>query len=119
MWAGILCTATAFAWGHAGAEALLVIEAESGSEALGFLAETQVDLVFTDLGMPGMTGWELAHQIKAARPRLPVVLLTGWGHHIPEHPDAQACVDQVLAKPIRLDELQKVVARLTTRPEAL
>ena len=96
-----------------------VIEAESGSEGVGLLAETQVDLVFTDLGMPGMTGWEVAQQVKAAHPRLPVVLLTGWGHHFPEHPDAQTCVDQVLAKPIRLDELQKVVARLTMRPEAL
>ena len=64
-----------------------------------------------------MTGWEVAQRIKAAQPRLPVVLLTGWGQHFPEHLPAQSCVDQVLTKPIRLQDLQQVVARLTTRPD--
>ena len=74
-----------------------------------------MDLVITDLGMPGMTGWEVAQRIKASRPGMPVVLLTGWGQHLPEQPTGEPCVDLILAKPIRLEELQRTIARLTAR----
>jgi CheY-like chemotaxis protein len=77
------------------------------------MAERPVDLVITDLGMPEMTGWEVAKQVKAAHPRIPVVLLTGWGDQMRETSVHQAHVDIVLGKPIRLDELQEAIAGLT------
>jgi PAS domain S-box-containing protein len=90
-----------------------VTEAESGSAGLARMAECPVDLVITDLGMPEMTGWEVAKQVKAAHPRIPVVLLTGWGDQMRETSVHQAHVDIVLGKPIRLDELQEAIAGLT------
>jgi CheY-like chemotaxis protein len=54
-----------------------VITAASAEQALGILSTRHVDLVLSDHLMPGATGTELARQIKAAWPTLPVVLLSG------------------------------------------
>jgi CheY-like chemotaxis protein len=53
-----------------------VLTAASGHQALGLLAEHQVDLVLSDHLMPGLTGAELARQIKAQKPELPVILIS-------------------------------------------
>jgi PAS domain S-box-containing protein len=90
-----------------------VTEAENGPDGLASLADRLVDLVITDLGMPGMTGWEVAQQVKAAQPHLPVILLTGWGQQAPPPASGQDCVDRVLGKPIRLEALQGAIAALT------
>lgn len=55
------------------------VSAESGSEALRMLASNQeIDLVLLDFAMPEMSGGELAKAIRAMRPTLPVILITGY-----------------------------------------
>jgi len=93
-----------------------VVEAASGPAGLAALATHPVDLVLTDLGMPEMTGWEVARQVKAAFPRLPVLLLTGWGEQLGDPSATPGEVDRILTKPARLDELQAAIAELTRRP---
>src|ERR1017187_10845725 len=56
-----------------------VITAESGEEALRKLGDEQYDVVYTDIRMPGMSGLEVAEQVKARRPWTPVVIITGYG----------------------------------------
>src|SRR5271156_1591419 len=53
-----------------------VLTAASGQQALDLLAQHQVDLVLSDHLMPGLTGAELARQIKAQTPELPVILIS-------------------------------------------
>jgi DNA-binding NtrC family response regulator len=53
-----------------------VLTAASGRQALDVLAQYQVDLVLSDHLMPGLTGAELARQIKAQKPELPVILIS-------------------------------------------
>jgi CheY-like chemotaxis protein len=53
-----------------------VLTAPSGQAALGLLAQHPVDLVLSDHLMPGLTGAELARQIKAQTPELPVILIS-------------------------------------------
>jgi CheY-like chemotaxis protein len=90
-----------------------VLAAESGSAGLVRLEHTLPDLVLTDLGMPEMSGAEVARRVKAAHPRLPVILLTGWGD-TPALPKAdRQFVDRVLGKPVRLADLLQMVAELT------
>lgn len=82
--------------------------ASSGAEALQKLQDASFDLVITDFKMPGMTGEQLAAQIKARNPNIPVILLTG---HLPnDHPTG---VDCVLLKPFSTEELRTAVASLT------
>lgn len=71
-----------------------VIAAKSAAEALERLDQQPIDLVLTDLLMPGLSGTELARQIKQRKPGLPVVLLSGV-NEIPE--DAESA-DMFLSK---------------------
>ena len=56
-----------------------VINAESADQALTIIDDNlKIDLVVSDQGMPGMTGSQLAHEIKLRRPLLPVIIATGY-----------------------------------------
>ena len=80
---------------------------EAGQDALEKMEIQPIDLVLTDFLMPGMTGAELAREIKRRRPELPIVLITG------QQPE---CISSdfaaVLAKPFSRDKLRTTVAAL-------
>jgi CheY-like chemotaxis protein len=57
-------------------EGYAVLTAASGQQALDLLEQHQVDLVLSDHLMPGLTGAELARQIKVLKPDLPVILIS-------------------------------------------
>ncbi|HTU02717.1 MAG TPA: GAF domain-containing protein, partial [Candidatus Sulfotelmatobacter sp.] len=92
----------------------IVTEAGGGAEGLRTLADGIPDIVITDLGMPELTGWDVARKIKAAHPKLPIILLTGWGEQARDDSsaDARAQVDRILGKPVRLDDLLRAVGQL-------
>lgn len=93
----------------------VVHQAAGGAEGLTALAGLRaIDVVFTDLGMPGMTGWEVARAIKARRPTLPVMLVTGWGTGSETGPERGA-VDLVLAKPLTNAALRAAIAEVAGR----
>ncbi len=95
-----------------------VDEAESGEAGLAFLRQTPVDLVLTDLTMPGLTGWEVARLAKTLFPGLPVVLVTGCAHALaPDQPERRF-VDAILTKPCGLVAIQAVVDALTVEVPA-
>ncbi|HEY7676756.1 MAG TPA: GAF domain-containing protein, partial [Candidatus Methylomirabilis sp.] len=78
--------------------------------ALARLRTNSVDLLFTDLGMPDVSGWDVAAQARALHPDLPVILVTGWGHQIdPERLQASG-VSGVVAKPYRMEDISHAVA---------
>ncbi|MFH1102241.1 MAG: sigma-54 dependent transcriptional regulator [Pseudomonadota bacterium] len=55
------------------------LTANSGKEALEILKQSEVDLVLTDMKMPGMDGIELLEKIKAKDPDLPIIMMTAYG----------------------------------------
>ena len=86
-----------------------VIEAPSGSKALEILRTgTAVDVVITDQAMPGMTGTQLAAEIRAAWPGLPVIIATGYAE-LPEDRDRKL---PRLDKPYGQDDLAAAIDRL-------
>ncbi len=86
----------------------IVIEALSGARALDLLQlGANVDVVVTDHAMPGMTGAELAWQIRQVWPDLPIILATGYA----ELPNAEDPRLPRLSKPFLQDELAAQIAK--------
>jgi CheY-like chemotaxis protein len=86
----------------------MVVEALSGARALDLLKlGTNVDVVVTDHAMPGMTGAELAWQIRQVWPDLPIILASGYA----ELPDVEDPRLPRLSKPYLQDELATQIAK--------
>jgi YesN/AraC family two-component response regulator len=88
-----------------------VITAASGYDALTLLSERTIDLVLTDLRMPKMDGHQLVHQIREKGWQLPCIVMTGHGDLDLNQHKTEFEVDEYLFKPLKLNELQNVIAR--------
>lgn len=86
-----------------------VIEASDGESGMRYLEEGGFDMVLTDLGMPGMNGWEVTKLIKARIPQIPVALITGWGTNLDEKKIKESGVDWIIGKPFQVNEILEVV----------
>jgi len=86
-----------------------ILEAYSAKEALGTLAEHDVDLLITDQGMPGMTGAELIAAARCQRSSLRALLATGYAELAP----GTATGVPRLGKPFSTSELAHAVAAAT------
>jgi len=95
-------------------EGCRVYLAPGGREALGLFEAHQFDAIFTDVGMPGMSGWELAHAIRKHSETIPIAVITGWGEAVGSNEQKEARVDWVIAKPFtaqRISELAQDIIR--------
>jgi PAS domain S-box-containing protein len=84
-----------------------VILASSGAEGLEILQKSpkEFDVLFTDLGMPNMNGWQVVKRAKQIAPYLPVILGTGWDAEITHSQREHSEVDFVVSKPYKINEL--------------
>jgi CheY-like chemotaxis protein len=86
-----------------------VVQAASGVEALQLAkSASKVDILVTDYAMPGISGAELARELRQLRPGLPVLMITGYASLT----DREADGLPRLAKPFRQTELAAHVAEL-------
>jgi signal transduction histidine kinase/CheY-like chemotaxis protein len=79
--------------------------------AVESVAQEKPDVVITDIGMPGMSGWDLARSVRQQWPDLPVIVLTGWGRDVTEAQMKQHGVLASLGKPAELSALRHALAR--------
>ena len=95
--------------------------AESGGEALSAFKEMEFDGIFTDVGMPGMSGWEFAREIRQIDKNIPIAVITGWGEAVGSNEQKAAGVDWVIAKPFTADRISELVREVNelndTRPK--
>jgi CheY-like chemotaxis protein len=81
-----------------------VLTASDGYEAIRLLVDHHVDVMFTDIVMPGVSGYELAAQAKLIRPSLHVLYTTGYDGNAPGR-EVGSRYGKVVQKPIRADDL--------------
>ena len=82
-------------------------------EALPFLASgEQIDLMISDVGLPGMNGRELAEKARAHRPDLPILFITGYAENAAIRAGFLGSNMTMLAKPFSLDTLAKRISQL-------
>jgi PAS domain S-box-containing protein len=84
---------------------------DGGRAALEALATDSFDLVFTDLSMPEMDGWEVAREIRKRWPHVCVVVVTGHGKDSVE-PQGKL-VDGIIGKPFNFDQVEETIANIT------
>ena len=88
-----------------------VLTAQSAEEAEGLLAKERIDLLLTDLRLPGKDGLHLLEAAKAQSPDLPVVIMSGYFSKISPQALDELGQIELLAKPFTTDELAHAVHR--------
>jgi signal transduction histidine kinase/ActR/RegA family two-component response regulator len=89
--------------------------AENGNEALKLFEAGNFDAVFTDVGMPGMNGWELARAIRELDSEVPLAVITGWGEAISSDEQGTAHVNWVVTKPFTIRHVTEITAEISRR----
>jgi DNA-binding NtrC family response regulator len=87
------------------------VTAMNGLQALEKLATQPVDMVITDMNMPGMSGLELMTQVRRTMPKLPVVLISGYGVEHAAIAARKHKADGFIGKPFRLEDLRACIEK--------
>ncbi|MBI1924931.1 PAS domain S-box protein [Candidatus Poribacteria bacterium] len=88
---------------------------DSGEEGLQHLAQKDYDILITDLGMPGMNGYEVARRAKAIRPDISVILMTGWGVQISDENLLENQIESLIPKPFNFQAVQDIITTVAQR----
>ena len=81
----------------------------NGEQGIDLFEENEHDIVITDLGMPGMTGWQVAERIKTINNKVPVVLITGWDITPEQLEMNRRGVDLIIHKPFEIEQVLSTV----------
>jgi len=93
-----------------------VLLAESGQSALQTLAGNNCDLVFTDLAMPEMDGWETTREIRKRWPDMNVVLVTGYGTGTLAPAGEDRLVNGIIGKPFDFSQISQTITSVLAQP---
>ncbi|MGB7925921.1 MAG: PAS domain S-box protein [Pyrinomonadaceae bacterium] len=91
-----------------------VATAGSGREAIEILDSDHFDLVFTDLSMPEMDGWEVAREIRRRWPEMSIVLVTGYGKGTAPPTGEKNLINGVIGKPFDFAQVSETIAKIRT-----
>lgn len=86
--------------------------AASGKEALSVIAEKTVDILISDQKMPGMSGIELAGEVRRNHPNVTVVIVTAFGSIDDAVSAMKSGVEDYVTKPVNLEELDILIGRI-------
>jgi two-component system cell cycle sensor histidine kinase/response regulator CckA len=90
-----------------------VLSAASPDEALAIVGgATDIALVLSDIVMPGMSGYDLADEIRAIRPSIRLAFMSGFASDALQHAASALCV----TKPFTVESLLSVVERAINAP---
>lgn len=89
----------------------------SGEEALAWIERAKPDIVFSDIGLPDVSGHELASRVRTlpGLERLVLVAITGWGSEADRHRSASSGFDFHLTKPAELAAIRRILEHVTLR----
>ncbi|GHA37871.1 hypothetical protein GCM10007989_37200 [Devosia pacifica] len=89
------------------------IEASDAQSALPIVnSDRRIDLVISDVGLPGMNGRELAERIREKRPDMPVLFVTGYAHGAERRAEYLDSGMAMLSKPFRAEDVASVIRKL-------
>jgi signal transduction histidine kinase/ActR/RegA family two-component response regulator/predicted negative regulator of RcsB-dependent stress response len=99
------------------AEGCEVVSAQSGEIALALYDqyEGKFDAVFTDIGMPEMSGWELVTEIRDRSKTMPIAIISGWADAISVQTRNAVKADWVVAKPFDINKISDIAQEIAKR----
>jgi CheY-like chemotaxis protein/anti-sigma regulatory factor (Ser/Thr protein kinase) len=89
--------------------------AQDGAEAVAKAAESLPDIALLDISMPGLTGWEVAAQLRLMRPRMKIMMVSGNAHDFQAVDREGSIHDAFLIKPFTIQSLLESVQLLCKR----
>jgi CheY-like chemotaxis protein len=94
-----------------------VVSAQSGEIALALFDQYQgrFDAVFTDIGMPEMSGWELVTEIRQRSKTVPLAIVSGWADAISVETRNAVNADWVIAKPFDINRISSIAQEIAQK----
>ena len=92
--------------------------AGEGREALRLFDSEDYDAVFTDVGLPGMSGWEVARAVRERDGRVALAVITGWGDTVTPEEQSEAQADWIVPKPFTVERIAGLVGEISARKAA-
>jgi CheY-like chemotaxis protein len=86
------------------------VVASDGEEGIERFKNETFDLVFTDLGMPKVSGWEVGMAVKEMNPKVPVIMITGWGMELNREKLSESGIDLIVSKPFLFEQVIELVS---------
>jgi signal transduction histidine kinase/ActR/RegA family two-component response regulator len=96
-----------------------VVLAGEGREALRLFDPPEFDAVFTDVGLPGMSGWELARAVRERDEHIALAVITGWGDTVSPEEQSAAQADWIIPKPFTVERIAGLVLEISQRKSAV
>jgi len=91
----------------------VVVVAKDGPDGLERCEHEPMDIVLSDISMPGLSGWDVATRLRTRFPEIPIGFVTGWGDQLDPERLTRTGVSFVIAKPFQtLDVLRHVAQAL-------
>jgi CheY-like chemotaxis protein len=87
-----------------------VVVASNGEEGIEQFKSEPFDIVFTDLGMPKLSGWDVGKTIKEIDPKVPIAMITGWGVELDREKMSESGIDLIVSKPFNFDQVIQLVS---------
>lgn len=94
-----------------------VTTAKDGNEALSIVQDSPVDLVISDIRMPGMTGLELLEEVKQISIDMPVIMITAFASPDDAVSAMKNGAFDYISKPFNVDEIKSVITSATAQQE--
>jgi len=95
-----------------------VLIAKDGAEAVELMGSHHFDLLLSDIAMPMMDGISLALKVRATRPHVPILLMTGFADERQRAHNLTLLIEGLITKPFNMDQLLKVVNKALEKSRA-